>query len=212
MMWAMYPEYKVWIDPRSGPYIKEVLPDWLRITSNLSDDSRKYLLSKYPFKTALIGMWRSDLIFWLMKSPEWRLAYFDKCAAVIINTSLIPTLPPEALATEVGTNRFLDIDNPTILNNLFSFYLAVGPIYATDIRNIFERNVSDWLHGKKEILANMDEAIRKKEAVIQSMAAQQQAAASNGMSRNQEMDNGANQSKPEIVRPSKESKPARPSK
>ena len=211
MMWAMYPEYKVWIDPRSGPYIKEVLPDWLRLTSNLTDDNRKYLMSKYPFKIALVGMWRSDVIFWLMKSPDLKLIFFDKCAAVIINKSLIPSLPPEALATEVGTNRFVNLDNPAILNNLFSFYLPVGPVFARDIRNIYEQNVSSWFHGKKEVLAAMDAAIHKKEIEIQQIA-QQQAAAASESAVHQEADNAANQSRPVPVSPSKDKKQTRLSK
>ncbi|MBI5591213.1 MAG: hypothetical protein HY881_12095 [Deltaproteobacteria bacterium] len=166
MMWAMYPEYKVWIDPRSGPYIKEVLPDWLRITGNLNDDNFKYLTTKYPFKIALIGMWRCDVIFWLLKSPDWKLIYFDSTAAVLIHKSVIPGLPPAALDADVGTMRFVDIDNPTILSNLFQFYILVGPAYARDIRNIFEHNVSNWLQGKKEKLAYMDAVIQQKEVEL----------------------------------------------
>ncbi len=172
MMWAMYPEYKVWIDPRSGPYIKEVLPDWLRITGNLNDANLKYLTTKYPFKTALIGMWRSDVTFWLLKSGDWKLIYFDKNAAVLINKSVVHSLPPAALNVEVGTNRFSKLDNPVILTNLFQFYIMVGPGYARDIRNIFEQNVSNWLQGKKETLASMDAAIHQKEIQIQQLRQQ----------------------------------------
>ena len=175
MMWAMYPEYKVWIDPRSGPYIKEVLPDWMRITGSLDDANFEYLTKKYPFKTALVGMWKSDIIFWLLKSQNWRLIYFDKNAAVLINKPSIPNLPPESLTVEVGTGRFTALDNPVVLTNLFRFYIQIAPVYAHDIRNIFEQNVSNWLRGKKEILANMDGSILQKEAELQQK--QQQAVA-----------------------------------
>jgi len=169
LMWAAYPEYKVWIDPRSGPYINEVLPDWIRISGNLNDESFKYLTTKYPFKIALIGMWKTDMIFWLLKYPNIKLIYFDKNAAVLIDKDSIPNLPQEALSVEVGTARFVDLDNPTILNNLFQFYIHVGPVYAIDIRNIFDRNVSNWLHGKKETLAFMDSKIREREQLLQQM-------------------------------------------
>jgi hypothetical protein len=171
MMWTMYPEYKVWIDPRSGPYIKEVLPDWLTVTGNLNEANFKYLTTKYPFKIALIGMWRSDVIFWFLKSPDWKLIYFDKCAAVLINKSVIPSLPPAALTAEVGTKRFSDLSNPLILNNLFQFYILVGPSYARDIRSFYAQNVSNWFQGKKETLAAMDAAIHQKELQLQQQKA-----------------------------------------
>ena len=171
MMWTMYPEYKVWIDPRSGPYIKEVLPDWLTITGHLNDANFKYLTTKYPFKIALIGMWRSDVIFWFLKHPDWKLIYFDKCAAVLINKSVVPSLPQAALTAEVGTNRFTNLDNPIILNNLFQFYILVGPSYAKDIRNIYARNVSNWFQGKNQTLAAMDAAIHQKELQLQQQKA-----------------------------------------
>jgi hypothetical protein len=112
-------------------------------------------------------MWKSDMIFWLLKSQNWRLIYFDKNAAVLINKPSIPNLPPESLTVEVGTGRFTALDNPVVLTNLFRFYLQIAPVYAHDIRNIFEQNVSNWLRAKKEILANMDGSILQKEAELQ---------------------------------------------
>lgn len=168
MMWSMYPEYKVWIDPRWAPYTKQVLPDWLNIVSPSQQTLENFnkFTDKYPFKVALIGMNYSPVIFWFLHSPDWRLLYFDKVAAVLVHKSIIPQLSPEALATEVGTIRFSSINNPVILYNLFQFYIQVGASYANDIRSFYERNVSDWYQSKKQQLAIMSSFISQKENEI----------------------------------------------
>jgi hypothetical protein len=170
MMWAMYPEYKNWIDPRWAPFTKQVLPDWVSLPQHLTSEYLTQFTKIYPFKVAMIGMWCSNITFWLLSSPDWRLLYFDKKAAVVVHKSIIPQIPEESLKADVGTSRFSEIENPVVLFNLFQFYVAIGPSYAMDIRRFYEYNVSNWYQSKKEQLAIMDSMIVNKENEIRQKA------------------------------------------
>ena len=174
MIWAMYPEYKVFIDPRYAPYVNQVWPDWLELKNNLNPEGLKKFTSKYQFKAALIHMREVSIIRWLLQSPEWRLAYFDKTAVVIIHKTLIPSLSPEALATDLSPQRFRDLTNPAILSSLFDFYLSVGPNYAGEILNVFKQNVSKFYKLKTEKIQIMENLINQKELELRQIQMQQQ--------------------------------------
>ena len=159
----MYPDYKVFIDPRYGPYWKEVGPDYFELTRNMNAENLKKFASKYPFKIALLHMRERNLIFLFLSLPEWRLLYFDKTAVVIIHKSVIPSLSQETLSTDMGTQRFRDVTNPMILDNLFNFYINAGPAYAREILDIFKNNVSLFFRFKALKIQEMENIIRLKE-------------------------------------------------
>ena len=174
MIWSMYPDYKVFIDPRYGPYIKQVWPEWLDIKNKLNPEGLKKFTSKYQFKSALIHMREPYIIFWFLSSPEWRLVYFDKTAAIIIHKSVIPTLTPEALATDVSPQRFKDLTNPLILSRLFDFYIHIGPGYAREILNLYKQNVSSLYYLKRQKIQEMEALINQKELQLRQIQIQQQ--------------------------------------
>jgi hypothetical protein len=174
MIWAMYPDYKVFIDPRYGPYIKQMWPEWLQLRNNMNPEGLKKLTSKYQFKAALLHMREPYIIFWVLDSPDWKLAYFDKAAVVIIHKSLIPTLSPEALATDVSTDRYKDLTNPLILSRLFDFYIHVGPGYAREILSLYQRNVSGLYYQKTQRIQIMEALINQKELELRQIQMQQQ--------------------------------------
>lgn len=170
----MYPDYKVFIDPRYGPYVKQMWPEWLGLRNNMNPEGLKKLTSKYPFKAALIHMREPNLIFWFLDSPDWKLVYFDKAAVVIIHKSLIPTLSLEALATDVSTDRYKDLTNPLILSRLFDFYIHVGPNYGREILGLYQRNVSNFYYEKKQRIQIMEASINQRELELQQKQIQQQ--------------------------------------
>ncbi len=174
LIWAMYPDYKVFIDPRYGPYWKEVGPDYFQFTENLSLENLKNFTAKYPFKIAIIHMRETGLIFLFLSSPDWKLLYFDSTAVVIVNKSIVPMLSKEALSTDMGTHRFRDVDSALALTNLFNFYLQVGPQYAQEIKDIFERNVSVFFKYKNAKLMEMQNMINARAQQIQQFQLQQQ--------------------------------------
>jgi hypothetical protein len=163
LIWAMYPDYKVFIDPRYGPYWKEVGPDYFALIQNMSLENLKRFTSKYPFKIVLLHMRERDLIFLFLSSPEWKLLYFYKTAVVIVHKSVIPLLSQEALSTDMGTQRFRDVTNPMILDNLFNFYIGVGPAYAREILDIYKKNVSLFFRFRAFKIQEMEHLVRQAE-------------------------------------------------
>ena len=163
LIWAMYPDYKVFIDPRYGPYWKEVGPDYFELLENMNVESLKKFTSKYPFKIVLLHMRDWNLIFLFLSLPEWRLLYFDKTAVVIAHKSVIPQLRQEALSTDMGTQRFRDVTNPMILDDLFGFYINVDPVPAREILDIYKNNVSVFFRFKGLKILEMENIIKLKE-------------------------------------------------
>jgi len=162
LIWAMYPDYKVFIDPRYGPHWKEVGPDYFELLKNMNAENLKKFTAKYPFKIALLHMRERNLIFLFLSLPDWRLLYFDKTAVVIIHKSVIPTLSQETLSTDMSTQRFRDVTNPYILDNLFNFYLQIGPVYAREITEIFKQNVSVFFGYKDMKLQEFQNLINQR--------------------------------------------------
>jgi hypothetical protein len=163
LIWALYPDYKVFIDPRYGPYWKETGPDYFEFMAHLNPETLRKFNQKYPFRTIILSMREITLINFLIGQPEWRLIYFDKAAVVIVHSSVIPTLSREALSTDMSPQKFGDVVNPIVLENLFNFYLMIGPQYARVIADIFTRNVTVFNQTKGVKLAEMRNRIAQRE-------------------------------------------------
>lgn len=167
MLWSMYPEYKVFIDPRYGPYVNTVLPDWLNIKIDLSPEGLQRFTSKYPFRVALIGLEEIDIISWLLRSPEWKLAYFDKAAVVIVHQTVFHSMNPDSLKLDLGPERFRNISNPRILLQLFNLYLNLRTEYAREILGIYRNNVSGLYRFREESLYRMEQSLGAMEFRLQ---------------------------------------------
>lgn len=176
MIWSMYPDYKVFIDPRFGPYVKRVLPDWLALKdiNNLTPEELKRFSSKYPFKIALINLEEIHIILWLLKSPEWRLAYFDKVAVVIVHKSLFDSFAPRVLAIDLGPKKFETVANPQVLVQLFNLLINININYAREILSIYKQNVSNFYYLKEETILAMEQILYSKEFKLRQMLLQQQ--------------------------------------
>ncbi len=164
LMWAMYPKYKVFIDPRFTPYKHEMLDVWFGLGSKypLTKEGLQALLKDYPFKTAIIHIGERNLIFWFLQNPDWRMVYFDTAAAVLIHKSVVPLLSEEALDTDLAPRRYKDLSNPTKLLRLFDFYVNIRANLGEEIRYIYAKNVSDWFKFKADNLAEMDAILKNK--------------------------------------------------
>lgn len=161
MMWAMYPDYKVFIDSRRTVYDTSVLDDYFNLKWYVTrKDGIDLLRTKYEFNIALIHMRQPGFINWLVSSPDWSMVYFDKVAAVLIHRSIMHRLSRETRAMDVGPQRFKELKNPIVLMNLFDFYKNFGPKLAEDIRNTYDRNVSSMFRLKKSGLKYMDDILK----------------------------------------------------
>jgi len=114
LAWRIYPEYKVFIDGRFGPYAS-VFPKYRRF--ELGYDFTKFT-QKYKFKTAVVELKFQKLLTNFINSDMWKLAYFDKSSAIFVYKSL-----PLKNKEDLTPRRFENVKNMGILRNLFAFYL-----------------------------------------------------------------------------------------
>jgi|WetSurMetagenome_2_1015567.scaffolds.fasta_scaffold00689_5 hypothetical protein len=157
MIWSMYPEYKVFIDPRYGPYTTEVRADWFDFMYSPTIANRDRIVSKYGFNTVFLELGLDLMIKRFIDSPDWKLVYFDINAAVFIRTNIAKSDKETFDSVDLGSERFRDISDPSALLNIFNMYNRMAsPREMTTIRNIYSNNVSDYYFLKKRTLATMD--------------------------------------------------------
>jgi len=173
LLWALYPEYKVFIDPRLVPFTKKVAPDYWEFTgkAETEEDIRRFT-QKYPFKVAIINYRELPLIFDFLKAG-WRLLYFERNAAILVHESLLPRIPPEIRWVDLGPARFMDEKNPEVLLNVFSLYVNLNLPASRVIYDIYKKNVSDCYKPKMEHLQVMESDMKQKELELQMTAAGQ---------------------------------------
>lgn len=168
MMWSMYPQYKVFIDPRHFPYGEQVFPDYMSIGQKYPHNAQglKEFTQKYPAQVALIHRRYPEQIQWFANAPGWTMVYFDKVAVVMIQRDLIPELSREAREEAMrGPGNYEDVSNPIVLEYLFNIYLNfVSTDFAKETRDIFEENVSDLYWQKDSTLEKFDQGLQKKKA------------------------------------------------
>lgn len=161
LLWALYPDYKVFIDPRLGPFCKQVAPDyWEFISKPASPQAIRDFTKKYPFKTAIINYRELPLIFDFLKAG-WRLLYFEQNAAILIHESLLPRVPPEIRGVDLGPMRFRNVRNPEVLLNVFSLYVNLNLPASQIIYDIYKNNISDYYKPKQEHLRVMESDMRQ---------------------------------------------------
>ena len=175
LIWDLYPDYKIFIDPRFMPFSKQVASDYWSFTGNpVTSETLQRFNKKYPFKIAIIHYRELPLIFdFLRTGGEWRLLYFEQNAAILIHKSLISTIPPEISSVDLGPSRFQDVRNPEVLLNVFTLYVNLDPNAGRVICDIYKKNISDCYKLKKDHLQTMEDDIRQKEHELQVMTNRQ---------------------------------------
>jgi hypothetical protein len=156
LLWALYPDYKVFIDPRLGPYSKEVAPDyWKFVEKPQTAQGIENFTRKYAFKTAIIHYRELPLIFDFLKAG-WRMIYFEKNAAVLIHPSLLKEVPREVASIDLGPERFRRVNDPYVLLNVFSLYVNLNLPASFVIYDIYKNNIGDCFKLKTQHLRIME--------------------------------------------------------
>ncbi len=155
LIWSLYPDYKIFIDPRYGPYWKEVGPDYFNLLKNLDAENLQKFIMKYPFKIVLLHMREMPLITMFVSLPDWRLLYFNNTAVIIVHQSVFERLTPEILSIDISADRFSDLKNPLVLSTLFNFYITLNRNQAKRIAEIYHNNVSIFFRYKSLEEINM---------------------------------------------------------
>lgn len=169
MMWAMYPEYKVFIDSRGKPYdMTHVWVDYRELMENPTREIIRKMTSLYPFRVALINLVYTDTILQLLDNAgdEWVMLFFDRNAAILVHRSVLPGLDKEVVRSiNMDPSRFRDVKSPETLSNIFLIYVSRASGYGAVIRDIYSQNVSHCYKHKKQQMAVMDEIINEKIAM-----------------------------------------------
>lgn len=170
LVWDLYPDYKVFIDPRGGLYMNQVFRDYLEFTTrHVNIDDINSFREKYPFKIVILHYRQKALIIDFLQAgdKEWRLVYFDKNAAILIHKSLIPSVQSKIRNVDLSPLRFREVKNPETLLNVFDFYIHMDPKAGRYIYNVFKKNVRDINQQKQEALSKMEIEIRRREMGLQ---------------------------------------------
>jgi len=165
LTWALYPDYKVFIDSRSSPYRTGVFQDYMTLILNRqTKESIALFRKKYPFNTAIIHYRHMPLIQdFLATGGEWRLIFFHHKAAVLVHESVLPFISAKVLDGDVGPARFSKESNPEVLVNVFNFYVNLSPDAGRMIYAIYKKNVSCLFKFKAKHLQFMREMIEERE-------------------------------------------------
>jgi hypothetical protein len=135
-----------------------------------SEDINRFT-KKYPFKIVILHYRQMALIFDFLKAgDDWRLAYFEKNAAILIHKSLLPAVRSEMGNVNLNPVRFRSVKNPEILLNVFNFYVRLNPQAGRYIYDVFNKNVSDYYKLKPDMLKFMDINIQNKEQKLRNRA------------------------------------------
>jgi hypothetical protein len=173
LIWDLYPDYKVFIDPRGAPYRNQVLPDYIEFTTkHVTNEDINRFTEKYPFKIAIIHHRDQAMMFSFLKAgSEWRLLYFEKNASILIHKSLLPAImskmgkeikDPELLMYIFNNpSRFSNETNPQVLMDVFNIYVRMDPKAGRFIYDVFKNNVSDYWWRKTESLQYMNTEIQR---------------------------------------------------
>ena len=165
LVWHLYPDYKVFIDPRGGLYRNQVFPEYMDFTmKRVTREDINHFREKYPFKIVFLHYRQMTLIFdFLQAGDDWRLLYFEKNAAILIHKSLLSIVQTEAGNVNLSPLRFARVKTPDVLINVFNFYVRLNPAAGRYIHDIFKKNVSDHYIMKPLILSAMDQDIQLRE-------------------------------------------------
>lgn len=169
MIWAMYPEYKVFIDSRGKPYdAGRLWEGYAEFMANPTRENIRKMTSKYPFRVALINLVYADTIAGLLDNAgdEWRLLFLDRNAALIVHRSILPGLSEEALrAIDTAPLKFRDVKSPETLLKLFLIYVSGSSGDGAVIREFYKKNVSRFYRYRERQLVTMAEIIGEKKAM-----------------------------------------------
>lgn len=169
MIWAMYPEYKVFIDSRGKPYdTTHVWDYYAEFMENPTKENIRKINSKYPFGVALINLVYTDTILGILDNAgdEWRLLYLDRNAAILVHKTILQSLGEDILRSiDMSPLKFRNVKGPETLSNLFLIYVNWASGYGAVIRDIYSQNVSNFYRYKKQQLTIMAEIINEKIAM-----------------------------------------------
>lgn len=158
ILWALYPDYKAFIDPRHRPYEKTgVWDDYIGLRTHTDEESFRRFTEKYPFRSALVHhIQYGDIVQRFLQSPEWRLVHIGPVAAVFAHASTTAGVKGGDPVRDLSAERFEQLKNPSALMSLFRVYYLVSLVEAEKIMHIYRDNVCAYYVERGSDLATMN--------------------------------------------------------
>ena len=156
LIWAAYPDYKVFIDSRGGPYINSSYWYSFVVEDAKSPKDVRAVLDRYPAKTIFINQGQTKTLDTLLSLPEWQLVYFGKTAVIFVHTSENALITKLRSSTDLGPGRFAVVNNPITLIRLFNIYSKLKqPVSMKAIMEIYKHNVRSVYLTKESDIKSM---------------------------------------------------------
>ncbi len=134
LLWALWPETKVMIDPRQFPF-----KPWLRQYGAFhSGRGTRDFLRHFPFEVCCVRYECRGLVAWFLRSSEWKIAFYGPSAVVFAKRNV--PLPQGAPRVGKGIERIRNITQALFV---FDFTARIG----------------DWQNARK-VLAVMQKRFR----------------------------------------------------
>ena len=169
MIWSLYPKYKVFIDPRYGPYTNELRSDCFESSIAPNQKTIHYLYNKYKFNSVFLSL-THPMVKPFMDSPDWKLVYFCTQAAVFIRSELYELNKAAFNSVDLCPDRFSRVNDPSVLMHIFNLYNYMSLTREMSvIRSIYERNVSNYYLMKSNNLYIMDFILKIKSNLKESL-------------------------------------------
>lgn len=165
LLWALYPDYKIFVDPRYGAYMRNFMPTDEEYKTPAGVEA---YTKRFPFKVVLVAYSESKALEWFLKA-DWRIVFLDKNALVLVHKSIIKDLSKEALSEDVSVGRYAEVDNPAMLKTLFNFYVHLSPQFGREILEIYKKNVRTIYINKGADITAMQGLIAEKEAALSTL-------------------------------------------
>lgn len=84
LIWAAYPEYRVFVDGRIELFSEEIWQDYLTISAGMGDWEGK--LDRYDVHTLLLSRdEQPELVNAILNKPEWQLVFEDDAALIFVH-------------------------------------------------------------------------------------------------------------------------------
>lgn len=97
LLWRLYPQYRVMVDPRSFPYL-----DWFSDQYDFANGKRfDEFLAKYPADAAIIDLQKVGCWWNFLHARDWRLLFFGPTAAVFARKTVAPDQQEVQVAGEL---------------------------------------------------------------------------------------------------------------
>jgi len=159
LIWRLYPEYKVFVDTRYGPYSDSVTSDWGLLKDDPSEGNFKTFIDKYGFKSAFVNVLEGEILKCFLYSPDWRLIYFGSNAAIFIRTDISKDLTLNI--PQLSAERFSQLNNPVALGSIFGIYMSRSDVHNMSIiRDIYQKNIPSYYIFYDIHLARMNNILR----------------------------------------------------